>query len=77
MPPTTALETIVLSEWVTLREAATLLGISRQGVGQLALRRGWLRVRLDATVLLSRGTVERYARERKRPRGPRRTPALA
>ncbi len=68
-----SLEPLDFPGWITLRQAADLLGIERQSVGQLAMRRGWQRRLLMGTVIvLSEYEVMHYHRSRRRR--PRTTP---
>ena len=76
MSTSSAIRELVLSEWMTLPEAAEYLEISRQAAGDAALRHDWPRRRLNNAVLLSRNAVAQYA-EKRRPSGPRpKTPSL-
>ncbi len=64
------LPALTLPDWISLNEAAARLAITRQAVGQAALRLNWGRARLGNMTFVSRSAVEQYARTRQLS-GPR------
>ena len=62
-----------IAPWITLDKASKMLGMTRQGVGGLAMRLGWGRACIGHVVLISRSAVEQYRRSRQLsgPRKPR------
>ena len=63
-------ERLLYPGWLTLNQAADRLGVTRQAVGQIAMRNQWKRGILDHLVMVREIDVELEARAR-RPRRPR------
>ncbi len=58
------IERIRCPGWLSLNQAAEILGVSRQAVGQIAMRNGWRRGVLDHLVMVREIDVEMEVRTR-------------